>query len=191
MNPTSTEPLHFPPHPRRRQTRLVLGLTIGLSGLMLAIVCSAAYFVAQTVWSSIAKDVGGLFLLIPAAAGLGAMALGAIIALSGRNDGVTISEDEITLVLGWQTTGISLAGIRRISASRVSQRLTVPRWRLDILGGTGEQLSLELPPGPEAPLFDVSAILRAILERVPQSPILSKEVELYLEIGKLPAPAPQ
>jgi hypothetical protein len=184
------EPLVFKPDRSRNSARRIFGGVIDVSGGGLGcLVFLAGLFMIPVAVEGAKANRGALWLLMLPAAGLLLLlvfsAFGAVLAFTGAADRIVLSAEAITHQSGKATTRLSLHEITKLGATWVRDAPRVGHWELVISANSGGRIALGIAQGAYLAIFDVQAILKALLPLLPGTVEINPRIQAYASTGRV------
>ncbi len=189
------EPLVFEPDRSRTAARRVFGSVIGIGGGGLGcLLLLAGVFMVPVALEGAKTNTGALWLLVFPVAGLLFLAVsslfGARLWSTGAGDRVVVDAQAITRRSGTATTRLALREVASLSAIWVRDSPRAGHWALVISSGSGDRIDLGLAQVGYLAIFDVQAILAALLPRLGATAQVDPRIRAYASTGTMQTTTP-
>lgn len=185
------------PDPRREHARRTMGGFLIIAGgglgclfLVIGLLVGPLYS-ANVAQDPLAEVIPGyLFPCLALVFGLGSAGLGVWLIRRPHRGWLELTEDELVLISGRQSTALRLVDIERLSiVPKDSQTGRVPSglgsWLVHIEDRADQAINLAIGEPGHLATYDVVPILRDLLPRLPATTVVDDQVFHFLETGRV------
>jgi hypothetical protein len=188
------EPLVFEPDRSRTAARRVFGSVIGIGGGgMGCLLLLAGLFMIPVALEGAKTNTGALWLLMFPVAGLLFLVVGSLFGgmlwSTGAGERIVVDAEAITRRSGKATTRLPFREIASLNAIWVRDSPRAGHWVLVISTRSGDRIDLGLAQDGYLAVFDVQAILAALLPRLSATAQIDPRIRAYASTGTMQAAA--